>query len=169
MNNPKTHPMKRFLLWLSGAPASPSTATLAAAQSPAPTASQSTAPAPAQTPTAEPVEPAVAAPLEATAIPDKGMPGDGLPAAVALTAVASATTADAAAPETLNDATAYGVAVIPADLPAGTLYWRTVLVHHLTPDENHANHHIFVDALDEQGARIMGLVAGSHGRAASRW
>ena len=61
-----------------------------------------------------------------------------------------------AAAETLNDATGYGVVVIPADVSAGTPYWRAVLVHHLTPDENHANHHLFLDALDEQGGRIAG-------------
>ena len=46
--------------------------------------------------------------------------------------------------------------VVPADVPVGSPYWRAVLVHHLTPDENHANHHLFLDALDEKGDRIAG-------------
>jgi len=46
--------------------------------------------------------------------------------------------------------------VVPSDVAAGTAYWHATLVHHLTPDENHANHHIFLDALDEQGARLTG-------------
>ena len=64
--------------------------------------------------------------------------------------------AAAVAAETPNDATGYGVTVVPADVPMGSLYWRAVLVHHLTPDENHTNHHLFLDALDEQGDRISG-------------
>ena len=59
----------------------------------------------------------------------------------------------------INDATAYGVEVVPADVPAGATYWQAVRVHHLTPAENHGNHHIFLDALDEGGNRINGAKA----------
>jgi hypothetical protein len=58
--------------------------------------------------------------------------------------------------DAINDATAYGVTVAVADVPAGTTYWRAMRVHHLTPDENHGNHHIFLDALDEAGDRVPG-------------
>lgn len=61
--------------------------------------------------------------------------------------------------DVINDATAYGVTVTVADVPAGTTYWRAVRVHHLTPDENHGNHHIFLDALDEAGNRVPGAQA----------
>lgn len=30
-------------------------------------------------------------------------------------------------------------------------YWRCVLIHHLTPDENHGQHNVFVDCVDENG------------------
>lgn len=56
----------------------------------------------------------------------------------------------------MNDATAYGVNVEPQTLPNGTLYWKAVRVHHLLPAENGGNHHIYVDLLDETGARVTG-------------
>lgn len=58
-----------------------------------------------------------------------------------------------------NDAIAYGVTVATADVPVGATFWRAVRVHHLTPDENHGNHHIFLDALDESGHRVQGAQA----------
>ncbi len=61
--------------------------------------------------------------------------------------------------EPVNDATAYGVAIVPVDVPVGATYWRAIRVHHLTPAENHGNHHIFLNALDEAGNRIMGAKA----------
>lgn len=57
--------------------------------------------------------------------------------------------------EPINDATAYGVEIVPADIPPGTHYWRVIRVHHLTSEENHGNHHIFLDALDEGGDRVF--------------
>lgn len=61
--------------------------------------------------------------------------------------------------EVINDAVAYGVSIAVADVPVGATYWRAVRVHHLTPDENHGNHHIFLDALDEAGRRVYGARA----------
>ncbi len=55
----------------------------------------------------------------------------------------------------MNDAGAYGVTVETQTLPAGTLYWKAVRVHHLLPAENNGNHHIYIDLLDETGQRIM--------------
>lgn len=59
----------------------------------------------------------------------------------------------------VNDAGAYGVRVVAADLPAGASYWRAVRVHHLTPAENGGRHHLFLDALDEAGGRVIGAQA----------
>lgn len=56
----------------------------------------------------------------------------------------------------MNDAEAYGVAVQLQTLPTGTRYWKAVRIHHLLPAENHGNHHIYVDLLDEAGNRITG-------------
>lgn len=61
--------------------------------------------------------------------------------------------------DVINDATAYGVSIVPVDVPVGTTYWRVVRVHHLTPDENHGNHHVYLDALDEAGQRLFGAQA----------
>ena len=55
-----------------------------------------------------------------------------------------------------NDATAYGVSIVEAEVPPGALYWRVARVHHLTPAENGGNHHIYFDVLDETGQRING-------------
>ena len=48
----------------------------------------------------------------------------------------------------LNDAEAYGVMVEPVKVAPGQWYWRVVKVHHLSPEENHGNHHIYLDVLD---------------------
>ena len=61
--------------------------------------------------------------------------------------------------DVINDATAYGVAIAPVEAPEGATYWRVLRVHHLTPAENHGNHHIYLDALDETGQRIQGAQA----------
>ena len=47
-----------------------------------------------------------------------------------------------------NDAEAYGVRVEPVKVEPGQWYWRAVKVHHLSPEENHGNHHIYLDVLD---------------------
>lgn len=56
-----------------------------------------------------------------------------------------------------NDAeTQFGVRIQPADVAAGETYWRVIGVHHLTPEENRFNHHIYIEALDEAGNRLVG-------------
>jgi hypothetical protein len=59
-------------------------------------------------------------------------------------------------PDTVNDAVAYGVRVISAEVAPGADYWRVVRVHHLIPQENDQRHHIFLDVLDVAGARVTG-------------
>ncbi len=55
-----------------------------------------------------------------------------------------------------NDAVAYGVEVKQAKVSPGEQYWAVERVHHLTPEENHGNHHIFFEVLDDLGKRILG-------------
>lgn len=50
--------------------------------------------------------------------------------------------------EPVNDALAYGVTVVPAIPAPGSWYWQAVRVHHLTPEENGGNHHIYLDLFD---------------------
>ncbi len=140
-----TTSLKRLLLWLSGAPED---------QGPPVdvNATPSATPA-AATPVAAPADPAVEF-LAARPAPE--------PAPVAALPVTDTLldTREVHVPaEPINDATAYGVAVVPADVPPGATYWQAVRVHHLTPTENHGNHHIFLDALDEGGNRINGARA----------
>jgi hypothetical protein len=69
--------------------------------------------------------------------------------------------------EVINDAVAYGVAIEPVTPAPGAWYWQAVRVHHLTPDENGGNHHIYLDMLDAevvdaaspQGQRVHGARA----------
>lgn len=138
----QANPIKRLLLWLSGAPSAPEPASL-----PAPRAA---------------VEPDVTPPQETPPAAQPDLPGD-LPVE---TPGASQPAAGAASAETqpktndpVNDAGAYGVRVAPADVPEGATYWRAVRVHHLTPVENRGRHHIFLDALDEAGNRVAGAQA----------
>lgn len=56
----------------------------------------------------------------------------------------------------VNDAEAYGVRIREVDVQPGTTYWKVIRVHHLTPEENGGNHHIYMDVLDEGGQRIYG-------------
>ena len=58
-----------------------------------------------------------------------------------------------------NEAAAYGVTLARADVPVGATYWRVQRVRHLSPEENHGNHHLFLDALDEAGQRSFGAQA----------
>lgn len=50
--------------------------------------------------------------------------------------------------DVVNDATSYGVQIHTADVAPGTVYWQAVQVHHLTPEENGGNHHIYLDVFD---------------------
>jgi hypothetical protein len=59
------------------------------------------------------------------------------------------TTLPANAPrDAVNDALSYGVSVVAARPAPGAWYWQAVRVHHLSPEENHGNHHLFVDLND---------------------
>ena len=55
-----------------------------------------------------------------------------------------------------NDAAGepYFISVLPATRVPGQPYWRCIGIHHLTGQENHGQHHVFCDVLDEQGQRI---------------
>jgi hypothetical protein len=57
--------------------------------------------------------------------------------------------------EVVNDAASYGVQIQPANVAPGAWYWQAVRVHHLTPQENGGNHHIYLDVLDGT-ARVNG-------------
>lgn len=67
--------------------------------------------------------------------------------------------ADALAGGTVNDAVAYGVEIHPIQVERGQQYWKVIKVHHLSPVENHGNHNVYVDLLDEDGNRIYGAKA----------
>ena len=79
--------------------------------------------------------------------------GEGEIVSANVTAISSL---ESATDEVINDAKVYGVAIEPVDATPGTEFWRVVRVHHLTPEENKGNHHIYLDVLDEAGARIQG-------------
>ena len=49
---------------------------------------------------------------------------------------------------------AYAVRLQPAQVTPGAPYWRLIGIHHLTPDENRARHSVYVDVVDEAGARL---------------
>ncbi|MBN1217591.1 MAG: hypothetical protein JXM69_01580 [Anaerolineae bacterium] len=55
----------------------------------------------------------------------------------------------------INDsAEKYGARIVEADVAEGETYWRVIGVHHLLPRENFGNHHVYLDALDEDGNRL---------------
>jgi hypothetical protein len=57
--------------------------------------------------------------------------------------------------EAINDAKEeYGVRIVQADVAEGETYWQVIGVHHLLPLENFGNHHVYLEALDENGNRI---------------
>jgi hypothetical protein len=80
----------------------------------------------------------------------------------------SPTVAFTAPRDVINDAQAYGVAIVPATVALGAWYWQAVRVHHLTPAENNGNHHIYLDMLDPATApdpgSLGGRVFGAHAR-----
>lgn len=78
---------------------------------------------------------------------------------IALSAGASIQEVATVPDDDINDAKAYGVEIVPVDISPGTAYWRVIRVHHLTPEENHGNHHIYLDALDDDGNRVYGAQA----------
>ncbi len=56
----------------------------------------------------------------------------------------------------VNDAQAYGVVVREPRAEPGETVYQVIRVHHLTPEENRGNRHIYVEVLDEEGKRIPG-------------
>jgi hypothetical protein len=58
--------------------------------------------------------------------------------------------------QVINDAELYGVSIEPADVGLGKAYWRIKRLHHLTPEENGGNHHIYCDLVSERGEPIVG-------------
>jgi hypothetical protein len=79
------------------------------------------------------------------------------------TRVSQAAAADAPRP-VINDATGYGVQIQPPKVDPETWYWQAVRVHHMTPQENGGNHHIYMDVYD--GATVRGCT--SRGTAESK-
>lgn len=59
----------------------------------------------------------------------------------------------------INDAAAYGVRIVSAEVAEGESYWRVIGVHHLTPEENRGKHNVFLEALDENGQRVRNPIA----------
>lgn len=62
-------------------------------------------------------------------------------------------------PTVINDAEEYGVNIEAAKVAAGQRYYKAVRVHHYLPNENGAwpgMHHLFLDVLDSNGARLRG-------------
>ena len=62
--------------------------------------------------------------------------------------------------DVINDAQGYGVAIVSATAAPGAWYWQAVRVHHLTPEENSGNHHIYLDILDPAAAPDPGTMGG---------
>lgn len=48
----------------------------------------------------------------------------------------------------------YGITITPVADPSQP-HWRIVGIHHLTGPENHGQHHLFVEVLNDQGERIQ--------------
>lgn len=55
-----------------------------------------------------------------------------------------------------NNASGYGVTVLPAQPNAAGYVWRAEEIRHLPPGENGGNHHIYLDVYDEQGGEVRG-------------
>jgi len=54
----------------------------------------------------------------------------------------------------LGNAADYDVQLQPANVEPGQRYWRVAGVHHLLPNENRSNRHVFVDVVDADGQRV---------------
>jgi len=54
-----------------------------------------------------------------------------------------------------NDAEKYEVEIEAAAVDVGEKYWKVIGVHHLKPNENWGNHHVYLEALDEDGNRVL--------------
>ena len=55
--------------------------------------------------------------------------------------------------EPINDAEPYSVRIVQAQVAEGETYWKVIGIHHLLPRENFSNHHVYLEALDEDGQR----------------
>ena len=55
---------------------------------------------------------------------------------------------------TKNAKDKYKLRIVEADVAEGETYWKVIGVHHLLPDENRSNHHVYLEALDENGQRV---------------
>ncbi|MEM7129825.1 MAG: N-acetylmuramidase domain-containing protein [Chloroflexota bacterium] len=53
-----------------------------------------------------------------------------------------------------NHASEYGVKIAGTDVSPDAPSWRVIGVHHLLPEENRGDHHVYFDVLDEQGNRV---------------
>ncbi len=60
-----------------------------------------------------------------------------------------------AAATPVNQASAFDVAVIPAQAPKDSVCWRVTAVRHLSADENRGKHNVYVDVMDESGNRVQ--------------
>ena len=58
-----------------------------------------------------------------------------------------------------NEATAYNVQIVTDEVAEGESYWQVIGVYHLKPDENKGNHHVYFEALDENGVRVTNPIA----------
>lgn len=59
----------------------------------------------------------------------------------------------------INDAEAYGVRIVEADVGQDEIYWKVIGIHHLLPQENVGNHNVFLEALDHDGKRVRNPIA----------
>lgn len=59
----------------------------------------------------------------------------------------------------VNNAEQYGARIVRAEVAPGETYWQVIGVHHLQPDENRSNHHVYFEVLDENGQRITSPTA----------
>ena len=57
---------------------------------------------------------------------------------------------------TINNASGYGVTVLPAQPNAAGYVWRATDIQHVTVGRNGGNHHIYLDVYDEQGGEMRG-------------
>ena len=56
----------------------------------------------------------------------------------------------------------WGVIVETAEVEPGDMYAKLVRLHLLTPEENHGDHNIFVNVVDEDGCRLENVVVAWH-------
>lgn len=57
--------------------------------------------------------------------------------------------------EARNQARAYGVSIVPADVAPEQVHWQVIGVRHLTGPENRRRHNAYIETLDEHGNRVQ--------------